>query len=318
VIDPRVRLIGRFERSADGARFAWPGSAFELRFSGDALAIELDDQADAGAANTYTVIVDGAAHKLGAHRGRRRYPLASGLGAGEHHAIVWRNTEAILGAARLVAVEADALLPVEPPARVLELVGDSITCGFGIEAPDEHSPFSPETENNWLAYGSVAARALGADARAIAWSGKGVLRNGDGSTVETMRDLWTRALPADPSSGWDDAAPPADVVVVNLGTNDFALGIPDERAFVDAYRALLRSVRARHLSAALLCAIGPMLTGAALDAWRSFVTRAAAAEHAAFLEFPAQDPANGYGADFHPSARTHALMAAQLAAALTR
>ena len=50
--------------------------------------------------------------------------------------------------------------------------------------------------DNWDAYESVAARALGAEVSTVAISGRGVYRNADGTTDGTMPKLFDRILAA--------------------------------------------------------------------------------------------------------------------------
>jgi lysophospholipase L1-like esterase len=119
-----------------------------------------------------------------------------------------------------------------------------------------------------------------------------------------------------------------DVVVINLGTNDFNHGDPGQPAFTRPYAALVKKVRALYPRAAIVCALGPMLTDSypqgahALTHARAYISQVVAERQAdgdkgvTFLEFPTQDFANGLGCDYHPSLKTHRLMGAQLAAAL--
>ena len=73
-----------------------------------------------------------------------------------------------------------ALVPTPPPfTRKLEFIGDSITCGFGNEGPGPNCPFTADTENESLAYGTLTAQALNAEHHTIAWSGIGMVRHSE-------------------------------------------------------------------------------------------------------------------------------------------
>lgn len=63
------------------------------------------------------------------------------------------------------------LTPPEGPARRIEVIGDSITCGYGVDGADQYCPFSAATENHYRTYAAIAARDLGADLATLAWSG---------------------------------------------------------------------------------------------------------------------------------------------------
>src|SRR5207253_1331322 len=80
--------------------------------------------------------------------------------------------------------------------------------------------------------------------------------------------LWERTLAEDASSRWPFPAPPPDVVVVNLGTNDFWKGDPGP-SFETAYTAFLVKIRARYPAAPIIAALGPLLDGEKLTATRT-------------------------------------------------
>jgi hypothetical protein len=77
--------------------------------------------------------------------------------------------------------------------RRIEIVGDSITCGYGNEGTDPCN-FSAETENHYLTYGALAARMFGAELSTVAWSGKGVVNNFDNDVFEPLPQIYDRLL----------------------------------------------------------------------------------------------------------------------------
>jgi lysophospholipase L1-like esterase len=77
---------------------------------------------------------------------------------------------------------------MDPPAgasRLIEVIGDSISCGYGDLGKLADSECLT-TESHWDSYEAVAARALGAEVSTIAASGRGVIRNYGGDTSGTM------------------------------------------------------------------------------------------------------------------------------------
>ena len=319
--DEALRLTGRIDYDDPaGPRFAWPGTSIEARFVGSSVAIRLR-----GSSDHFGVTLDGAARPvLVATPDQERYPIADGLPEGPHHLSIYKRTEPLVGETQLLGVElapGGRMLPLPPrPARRIELVGDSVTAGFGVLG-DRETPFSAETEDFGLSYGSLTARALGAEAIAVAWSGRGICRNYADEPGDPMLALYERTLPSRADSRWDFARWVPHLVVINLGTNDFSLDGRPETAFVDAYRALLRRVRSVYPGAHVFCAIGPLLDGEALGAARACVAdaveraRADGMSRVQTIEHPTQRPEDGYGCDGHPSPTTHRLMAAQLTAA---
>src|SRR5690606_9525589 len=142
--------------------------------------------------------------------------------------------------------------------RQMEVIGDSISCGYGNEGEHAELPYSPDTENHYLSYGALIARELDAELSTIAWSGRGVVRNYEDQSALLMPQLYARTLP-DEDAPWP-FADPQDLVLVNLGTNDFALEPgPDETQFIERYVALLSTVRQHRTRAAILATFGPML-----------------------------------------------------------
>ncbi len=317
---PRALLhtVGRLDqRDPKGPRFGWPGSELRMHFTGPALALDL---ADTGA-SWWEVTIDGTSRPpLVVSGAPASYVVAADLAPGDHEAVLVKRTETALGVTQLLGVIGTLVPSPIPAGRRIEIVGDSITCGFGVLGADETSAFSAETESEPLAFGALAARDLGALHTSIAVSGKGVYRNFGGETTETMPALYPRALANDETSTWDHSFVP-DVVVVALGTNDFSGGKGDPGPpFRAAYDAFLATLRATHPSAHLVAVTSPMLDGANHVAQRGYLEAAVAARRAAgdlavsFLDMEEQRAEDGLGCGFHPSRTTQRKMADRLAA----
>ena len=227
--------------------------------------------------------------------------------------------------------DGELLAPDAAPTRRVEVIGDSITTAYGVEGADKNCHFSAATQNSELSYVSLAGRALHAQVRSVAWSGKGIFSN-RGSTADAipMPPLWERTLPEREDSHWDFAAWQPDAVVIELGTNDFAPENPDKAPFEGAYRAFLARLRAVYPKAVIWCALSPLLS----DVWPAGThTRSAvrtllqgAVEfrksqgdgHVMYLEHALVTEAEGLGCDWHPSRLSHARMAQELTAALSK
>jgi lysophospholipase L1-like esterase len=300
-----VHLIGRF---ADDGSFAWPGSAIAARFAGTELTISLDD-----GGNWFDVTIDGVAQPVLVGDGSGTYQLASGLAPGEHDVVITRRTESFFGVSRWGGFPGATLVPTAGPARLIEFVGDSITCGYGVLGDGPSCPFDAATESEPDAWGGRAARALDAAHTAIAYSGKGVYRNFGGEPGVTMPAHFELTFADDPSSQWSFSYVP-DAVVVNLGTNDFSTGDPGQ-PFVDAYDDFVQQLRGHYPAAHLVLAASPMLGGADHDAHAQYLMDLVAAAAArgdtnvSFLPIATQDLADGLGCDYHPGTVTAQEMA---------
>src|SRR5690606_37626129 len=109
-------------------------------------------------------------------------------------------------------------------------------------------------------YGAITARNLNAEYRAVAYSGKGVFQNYGGGREEVMPELYLRTNPFDEDSEWDFEKWIPEIVVVNLGTNDFSSEIPDSVGFVKSYVNLLKTITKNYPNAQVVCLLSPMLS----------------------------------------------------------
>lgn len=317
---PALHFVGRIDDSdPKNVRFAWSGTGVIAKFDGTEVSARL------AGGQQYTVVVDGEVthSKLTAMDGANA--LAMGLDAGEHTVELYRRTEANQGVSTFMGFDfgGGTLLAPPLPTRRLEFIGDSITCGYGNEGPDMNCGFTPDTENHYITYAALTARALGAEVSTVAWSGKGVVCNyGDAadSCQNPLPTYYDRTLPDEASSKWDFSRFVPDAVVVNLGTNDFSTTQdPSQMEFESAYAALLERVRAAYPNAYILCTNGPLLSGNDLNTVTDYIddviTTLGDAKVSRFDIAP-QDGSDGYGCDWHPSAARHEKMAMTVTAAI--
>ncbi len=323
---PGVLLVGRFDTSDPaGPKFAWSTSAIKANFQGTGISVTLKSAGD----NWFNVILDGRVlAPVNVPAGSSNpVVLASGLTNGSHTIELVRRTEAWLGEVQFLGFNVSGgslLTPPAPSSRRIEFIGDSITCGYGNEGTSQYQSFTSKNENAYLAYGAMTARLLNADPITVCWSGKGVVRNYGGDTNELMPALYQRILPYSAIPSWDASKWTPQVVVINLGTNDFSVGIPDKTAFTAAYSAFAGKLRSQYPQAHIYCAVGPMLSWDNLTSARDFINTVVSQKSSSgdekihYIEFPVQEASNGYGEDWHPSIKTHELMANQLAAAIKK
>lgn len=312
---PAIHYVGRVDVSDPArVRMGWSGVGAVVRFTGTGASVTLDDHG-----RWFTVVVDGAVQQpLKTTGGAQTYPLAAGLAPGEHTIELYRRTEGSFGETAILGFTIDGELLAPPPVtRRIELIGDSITAGYGDEGVAPCS-FSAETENHYLTYGAIAARALAAELHTIAWSGKGVIYNFGDDKTDPLPNLYDR-LQATDGAPWDFSWQP-DVVAINLGTNDFSTGgDPPEATFVGAYVTFLTHLRAVYPNAQILL-LAPSLFGGEVDLVAGYLESVVAARHGAgdlavdFADINVQWL--GSGCDGHPDLATHAAMADNLIAEL--
>src|SRR5690606_15648285 len=90
-----------------------------------------------------------------------------------------KYSESAFGKVGIKSISVDAASnPIRPTQNKnirLEFIGDSITCGYGIEGRLDVDSFNTVQENPWKAYAARTARALDADYNLVSWSGIGII-----------------------------------------------------------------------------------------------------------------------------------------------
>lgn len=216
----------------------------------------------------------------------------------------------------------------------IEFVGDSITCGYGVEG-NLQIPFTTQTERVDKAYAWQTAKNLCAEFNCVSWSGIGIISHYIEPSVEIPDNSWV--MPAlwpytDKSMSmrlnkepviWNQDEFSPDVVVVYLGTNDqsYVREIEERRvAFVGGYRQFLEAVHRRSPNAKILCCLGTMgqmLCKSVEEAAQKF-SRVFPSVSIKTVTLPDQvdTPEDGLGTDWHPTPVTHKKAAALVTEAL--
>lgn len=235
--------------------------------------------------------------------------------------------------ASIQAITTDSEGLITPaPARDLkiEFIGDSITCGYGVDDLDRNHHFKTSTEDNTKTYAYKTAAALNADYSMVSLSGWGIVSgySGDGTKNKTsalppqyskLGYSWgsTIASVRPQTREWDFSLFQPDFVVVNLGTNDASYTKGNEKKigeYKDGYVDFLKDIRAKNPSAKIICSLGIM--GAdlypALEEAVADYKAATGDDQVYALRFANQNMADGIAADWHPSEKTHEKAAALL------
>jgi lysophospholipase L1-like esterase len=261
--DPNIQYVGRFNRSnLKKAVFDWPGVYIRATFTGTSCSIRLND-----GENLYAVTIDDQEPEVLQTDTSTVYSIATGLADTVHTILIEKRTEASIGKGEFLGFILDEkrslITQNSVRDRRIEYIGNSITCGYGVEGENANSPFTPETENATLSYAALVGRALSADYAMIAYSGKGVVRNyGDPNKTspDPMPSLYDRTCCFDSTLVWNFTSWIPQVVVINLGTNDFSTQpYPDKSVFQKAYTQLIDFVQSQYSEVTIFCVCGPMI-----------------------------------------------------------
>jgi len=323
---PSIRWMGRFDGTNPLApRMSYPGVTLTIRFEGPSLTARLASSTD----HTYLqVTVDGGIPKVERLiEGPQDLVLASALPSGPHIVEVVKRTETWQGIVTVLGFDLPGgkLLPApEPPSRRLLFIGDSVTCGTGVDRGDcDMDPYRPS--NAVGSYAMELGRRLAAEVHLVCWGGRGIIRDWRGRTdVLTAPQFFDLALPDEATNTpWDHNRYSPDAVIVNLGTNDFNLSIgpvPEEETFVSAYVRFLRHVRDRHPAAPIILTEGTIVSDEDKQKPRttlsSYIDKAIARLGDARVIHVAATRQPGACGDAHPTKAQSAVFASELEVAL--
>ena len=172
-----------------------------------------------------------------------------------------------MGVGDIAVYGRERIKPTEEKDIKIEFIGDSITCGYGIDEMNEKGYFSTATENFTKSYAYITAENLGADYSAVCFSGFGVYSgytlNGVINSKDTVPNYYgvSAFLYGGREYLWDFNEFQSDMVVINLGTNDAsycAKSLSGRQEFTRRYTEFIKQVRQFNPYAHILCVLGDM------------------------------------------------------------
>ena len=321
---PLIQYIGRvsFAKNPDVASFNFPGTTIQAAFEGTSLKMVCRPMT-----GYFMAQVDGCEpFKVGFNAERDSVvTVATALPKGIHQVKVMYVIEGLFRNPEFKGfvldkgcklVEAPAL-----PERKIEFIGNSITCGYGVESIEMTDPFEDETENHWLTYANIVSDSLKAQHTSISRSGIGVYRNFDGpksGSAENMPWQYEYTLFNKHNEKWNFAKYQPQLVCINLGTNDLSTNNYDIQLYEKNYRMFLKTVRTKYPNAKIVLITGPMLGEKESGEQRTVLNRICKEANKKGdkeiyrFDFTFQTGDLGYGASWHPSKLQHRKMASEL------
>lgn len=264
--DSHIQYVGRIDTSDPaGPWMMQSASVVTVAFRGTTAAVEInDDTVSGGASDFFDVVIDNGPPSVLTPLGSAAWipivPLDDAgvpvpLANDNHTLTLVKRTEATVGRAQFLGFQFSEIQSPKPdptPLHRIEIIGDSIACGYGVEAASSNAPecvqnglglagYGQGLEDAYQSFGVVAAVALNAQWHVTCESGVGLVRNNDNGYIDPrpMPEIFPYLYPEVPSSvtpwpttQWASrgnvilAAVP-DVVIIELGGNDQALTIAD-------------------------------------------------------------------------------------------
>lgn len=321
-----VKITGRTLQKDDVTWLVQSGSAVEFTVTGTKASVQL--AGDSGIKNSnnntprYAVYVDDAllVDSLMTTESET-VTLFEGTAQKTAKVKVMLLSEAMYGGigVKSVDVTSSASIPVQPVAKkelMIEFIGDSITCAYGVEGKSSSDPFMTATENFSKSYAYLTAQQLNADCSAVSYSGHGIISgysSGDKNTDSLVPDVYALTSKHwEYNTPWDFEARKNDVVVINLGTNDinYVAKEPETRGqeFIAGYVDFLKMLRGYNPDAYLICTMGTMGGPEIYDlieqAVKDYSEETGDTRVTSYLSVTQNIQVDGIGSDWHPSAIT--------------
>ena len=227
----------------------------------------------------------------------------------------------------------DVFAPVQKRPLLFECIGDSLTCGEGLEDPIDGKEWNPAWQGTRNHFALILSERFNADISVLAQSGWGLLCgwNNDPACVIPPLYPFVCALAkggnnreAGAVQAWDFSQRKTDAVIINLGSNDeYAFGAApwkepasgkicklqgtaDYTRLKAAAKNFIGEIRRRNPDALIIWCYGMFLTGC-MDLFRSAVEEFRAENKDDKVRFIELSPMNDKtaGAQKHPGPLCH-------------
>lgn len=332
--DENVKLIGRtrlfgdtllLSLSGSGIEFEYTGKGLEVTFIGGEAAALPDNGANYVRIGIYE---DGIRTKdLALNNKKLTLKIAESPVSRTSVIRIIKLSEcamSLMGIKPLIIGKDETVKPTRKKAVRAEFIGDSITCGYGVDDPDPMHDFKTLTEDVTKGFAYKTASALGLDYSMFSISGYGIISGyTDDPKVRHSEQLipdfyesmglsydMIEGIPKTQDIPWDFSKYSPDLVVLNLGTNDDSYCQDDrdrQAEFASLYLDFLKNIRKHNENAYIVCAFGLMgdrLYPVICSAVDRFAEETGDSRISA-VHLPEQDASVGYGANYHPLESEH-------------
>ncbi len=254
-----INVLGRKYYIDCVPRFSWSNSGLEFRACFDRFTVFFSDYT-ADQPCYVKISVDGVESK---HCVSGKMPCAvlEGFKNTPHDVTIRRISEgdALLTIEKinLYGKEPQMLLPKPKKYNYrLEFLGDSITAGYGVTAPNTQTTYFTCEQDSTQSYAFLTAKKLNADIRTICISGQGIVHScGEMVGIRMKEILKLKARDGSLYSNYDEYTP--DVFIANVGTNDRKANMSDEE-FINGANELFTEIRKMYPTSHIVWMYGAM------------------------------------------------------------
>ena len=324
-----VKRIGRTMLANDVLWFSFSASGVEFEFTGKKCTFDLKSDSIFAETNhqaRYAVYVDDEIVVTDVLDKPLKSVEAFASDKAETHIIrllkLSETSDSTMGITHITCDEEAVIKPTADKKLKIEFVGDSITCGYGVEGTLKDT-YSTHNENATKAYAYKTAKKLDADYSLVSLSGYGIISgytSGDKVEVQQLPKYYDKFgnsygsfnLGKKPrETDWDFSKFTPDIVVINLGTNDNSYTKNDSakcEEYVQGYVSFLKTVREKNPDATILCVLGVMgqeLYPSIEETVRRY-TEETKDDKVYSFKLDVQDAGkNGFAVDYHPTEASH-------------
>jgi len=345
--DRNITIVGRANFQNKFPLFSHAGIQIKFFFKGRSLSIGLSDVSDGYPEhlNFYNVFADDSLiDVIEIKKFKKWYEVNHVFFNLKTEITIFKRTEAMCasGIFQGLKINKGAIISkVKLKSRKIEWIGDSFTAGYGNLVsnlpPPQGNPstgFHAKNQDNSKAWGAITSKELGAEYMCTVFSGRGVYRNYDNSEKGTLPKMYNLVSPDQHNVKWNFSFYQPDLVVVNLGQNDFgpesygSVIMTDSVRFTKSYLELLEMVKKKNPKAKILITIGGGLSDyfprglkclSRSRVWLKKIAKNFNTVHPNSCEtFELRTIQPPYGEDWHPTVSEHHDMADQALIAIKK
>ena len=238
--------------------------------------------------------------------------------------------QSVVGINKIKVTSRGDITPLPEKDLKIEFIGDSITCGIGVDDPHVDGVYCTASCNATKTYAYKLATDFDADYSFFAYSGYGCLSGCNGSTsLDTKqtippiystygRSMGYLAEMQNPEElKYDFSKWQPDLVIINLGTNDnnYTKSNAEKREqFTECYLQFIKTIKSNYKNAKVLCVLG--LGGAnlytpiknAVEQYNAETKK----DDVNYLKLSPIQEGDGEGVQHHPLEITHARAAGEI------